>query len=135
VFDSTGPGDVSRTLAEYSGARDQVKMLFLKYVCDPNTWHCFGAYSVHLQGGRWREPKGFVCRRLNRLWESATTPPMSNRPEDFHLQALIEPYVKKSTDERELEARREKVIGIRETIMKHCLTIVRLGYRLDVYQR
>jgi hypothetical protein len=60
---------------------------------------------------------------------------VSSRPEDFHLRALLEPYVKKSADEKELEARREKVIGIRETIMKHCLTIVRLDYRLDVYQR
>jgi hypothetical protein len=28
VFDSTGPGYVSRTLAEYSAARDQVKVRF-----------------------------------------------------------------------------------------------------------
>jgi len=55
---------------------------------------------------------------------------MSSRPEDFDLRALLEPYVKKSSDERVLEARLEKVIGIRETIMKHCLTTVRLDYRL-----
>jgi hypothetical protein len=72
VFDTTGPGLVSRTLAEYPGACDRVKVLFPEDVCDPNTWHCFGAYGVHLQGGTWREPKGFVRRRLNRLWESAT---------------------------------------------------------------
>jgi hypothetical protein len=72
VFDTTGPGLVSRTLAEYPGACDRVKVLFPEDVCDPNSWHCFGAYGVHLQGGAWREPKGFVRRCLNRLWESAT---------------------------------------------------------------
>jgi hypothetical protein len=72
VFDTTGPGLVSRTLAEYPGACDRVKVLFPEDVCDPHSWHCFGPYGVHLQGGTWREPKGFVRRRLNRLWESAT---------------------------------------------------------------
>src|SRR5215468_2043931 len=72
VFDTTGPGLVSRTLAEYPEACDQVKVLFPEDVCDPNTWHCFGAYGVHLQGGTWRKPKGFVYSRLHRLWELKT---------------------------------------------------------------
>ena len=72
VFDTAGPGLVSRTLAEYAGAPDQVKVLFPENVCDLKSWHCFGAYGVHLHGGTWREPKGFVRRRLNRLWEPAT---------------------------------------------------------------
>jgi mannosyltransferase OCH1-like enzyme len=72
VFDTTGPGLVSRTLAEYPGARDQVNVLFPEDVCEPNSWHCFGSYGVHLQSGTWRAPKGFVRRRLNKLWESAT---------------------------------------------------------------
>jgi hypothetical protein len=72
VFDTTGPGLVSRTLAEYPGACDQVKVLFPEDVCDPSGWHCFGAYGVHLHGGTWRKRQGFVRRRLNRLWESTT---------------------------------------------------------------
>ena len=74
VFDTTGPGLVFRTLAEYPGFPGED-------VCDPNSWHCFGAYGVHLQGigaygvhlqGRWRMRMGFMRRRLNALWESTT---------------------------------------------------------------
>jgi inositol phosphorylceramide mannosyltransferase catalytic subunit len=72
VFDMTGPGLVSRTLAEYPHDRDPVKVLFPEDVCDPNSWHCFGAYGIHLQGGTWRKRKGFVRSRLNRLWETTT---------------------------------------------------------------
>jgi hypothetical protein len=72
VLDTTGPGLVSRTLAEYRGACDQVKVLFPEDVCDPNSWHCFGAYGVHLQVGTWRKRKGLVPRVLHRLWESRT---------------------------------------------------------------
>jgi hypothetical protein len=72
VFDTTGPGLVSRTLAEYPGACDRVKVLFPEDVCDPNSWHRFGAYGIHLHGGTWREPRGVVRRRLNRFCESAT---------------------------------------------------------------
>jgi hypothetical protein len=71
VLATTGPGLVSRTLAEYPGACDQVKVLFPEDVCDPNSWYCFGAYGVHLQVGAWRKRKGLVPRVLHRLWESA----------------------------------------------------------------
>ncbi len=69
VLATTGPGLVSRTLAEYPNASDQVKVLFPEDVCDRNSWHCFGTYGVHLQVGRWRERKGFVQRVLQRYWE------------------------------------------------------------------
>jgi hypothetical protein len=72
VYDTTGPGLVSRTLAEYPGARDQVKVLFPEDVCDPDGWHRFGAHGVHLQMGSWRKRKGFMHGRLNRLWLAAT---------------------------------------------------------------
>jgi hypothetical protein len=72
VFNTTGPGLVSRTLAEYPGACDQVKVLFPEDVCDPNSWYCFGAYGVHLRDGTWRKRKGFVRGRLRRLWEATT---------------------------------------------------------------
>jgi hypothetical protein len=72
VYDTTGPGLVSRTLAEYPLARDQVTVLFPENVCNPESWHCFGGYGVHLQGGTWRKQKGLFYRRLARLWESLT---------------------------------------------------------------
>jgi inositol phosphorylceramide mannosyltransferase catalytic subunit len=72
VLATTGPGLVSRTLAEYPDACDQVKVLFPEDVCDPNSWYCFGPYGVHLQVGTWRKRKRLVPRVLHRLWESTT---------------------------------------------------------------
>jgi len=72
VLVTTGPGLVSRTLAEYSGASDQVTVLFPEDVCDRNNWYCFGAYGVHLQGGTWRRREGLVRRVLHREWEAWT---------------------------------------------------------------
>lgn len=70
TLDTTGPGLVSRTLAEYPSASGQVKVLFPEDVCDPHNWFCFGAYGVHLQVGRWRKRNGLVGRVLYRNWES-----------------------------------------------------------------
>jgi hypothetical protein len=70
VLATTGPGLLSRTLAEYPRACDQVKVLFPEDVCEPSSWHCFGAYGVHLQVGTWRRRKGLVHRVLHRYWES-----------------------------------------------------------------
>ncbi len=72
VYDTTGPGLVSRTLAEYPNASDQVQVLFPEDVCDPKGWHLFGTYGVHLQKGTWRERAGFLRRQLDRLWRSRT---------------------------------------------------------------
>jgi inositol phosphorylceramide mannosyltransferase catalytic subunit len=72
VLATTGPGLVSRTLAEYPGAGDQVKVLFPDDVCDQNSWFCFGAYGVHLQIGTWRKRKFAAHRVMHRLWESTT---------------------------------------------------------------
>jgi inositol phosphorylceramide mannosyltransferase catalytic subunit len=72
VLATTGPGLVSRTLAEYPAACDQVQVLFPDDVCDPNNWYCFGTYGVHLQIGTWRKRKRLVPRVLHRVWESRT---------------------------------------------------------------
>jgi inositol phosphorylceramide mannosyltransferase catalytic subunit len=72
VLSTTGPGLVSRTLAEYPAAREQVKVLFPEDVCDQNSWYCFGTYGVHLQLGKWRRREGLVLRVLRRIWESRT---------------------------------------------------------------
>jgi hypothetical protein len=70
VLDTTGPGLVSRTLAEYAYACDEVKVLFPDDVCDPNNWFRFGDYGVHLQVGTWRKREGLLRRVLHRHWHS-----------------------------------------------------------------
>ena len=72
VLATTGPGLVSRTLAEYPAASEKVKVLFPENVCDRSSWYRFGTYGIHLQAGTWRKPKGFAYRVLHRLWESKT---------------------------------------------------------------
>jgi hypothetical protein len=70
VLDTTGPGLVSRTLAESTATRVDVKVLFPENVCDTTSWHRFGNYGVHLQQGGWRQQKGLLRRYLTRQWES-----------------------------------------------------------------
>jgi mannosyltransferase OCH1-like enzyme len=72
VQNTTGPTLVSRTLAEYPGARDQVTVLFPNDVRDPNSWFRFGNYGVHLQAGSWRKPEGLLRRVLHRRWQAKT---------------------------------------------------------------
>jgi hypothetical protein len=72
VLDTTGPGLVSRTLAEYSSARDQVKVLFPEDVRDPNTWSRFGDYGVHLEFGGWRKQEPLLYRVSHRYWQAMT---------------------------------------------------------------
>jgi inositol phosphorylceramide mannosyltransferase catalytic subunit len=72
VLNTTGPTLVSRTLAEYPGARDQVKVLFPEDVCDPKSWFCFGDFGVHLQVSSWRKPERLLRRVLHRHWVAAT---------------------------------------------------------------
>jgi len=71
VLATTGPGLVSRTLAEYPDASKQVKVLFPEDIFDRNSWHCFGAYGVHLKVGTWRRREGLVRRVLHRNWEAS----------------------------------------------------------------
>jgi inositol phosphorylceramide mannosyltransferase catalytic subunit len=71
VLNTSGPSLVSRTLAEYPGASEQVKVLFPKDVRDQNYWYKFGDYGVHLQLSSWRKPGPLVRRVLHRRWLSA----------------------------------------------------------------
>jgi hypothetical protein len=70
VLATTGPGLVSRTLAEYPGACDQVKVLFPEDVCDQDSRFRFGNYGVHLHVGTWRMRERLVRRVLHRHWAS-----------------------------------------------------------------
>jgi len=64
VIYTTGPGLVSRTLAEYSGAAEEVRVLFPHDVCDKKCWNLFGDYGVHLGSGSWRTAHGRWKKRL-----------------------------------------------------------------------
>ncbi len=72
VLYTTGPGLVSRTLAEYPDAAKEVKVLFPENVCDSTNWHRFGTLGVHLMAGTWHKRKGILRRRLARVWMSRT---------------------------------------------------------------
>lgn len=69
VLDTTGPGLVSRTLAELADAAGQVHVMFPSDVCDERHWHQFGEHGVHIQEGGWRQGKSLWRRKLGALWE------------------------------------------------------------------
>lgn len=64
VLNTTGPGLVSRTLAENPGLASTVHVLFPEDVCDTNSWNTFGNYGVHLMTGTWRPEANWMLRRL-----------------------------------------------------------------------
>jgi hypothetical protein len=70
VLNTTGPGLLTRTLAENPSAARQMTVLFPQDVCDPSTWHLFGDYGIHLMDGSWRTKGNLIKRRLARYWES-----------------------------------------------------------------
>jgi mannosyltransferase OCH1-like enzyme len=73
VIYSTGPGLVSRTLAEYAGREPPVTVLWPENVWDKrNCWNRFGDYGIHLAGGTWRQEHGGWRRRLINLlgWQN-----------------------------------------------------------------
>ena len=73
VLNSTGPGLVSRTLAEYPDAITQVEVLFPENVCDTQYWSMFGKYGVHVRQGLWHKRGGFLRSRLIAAWMAWTT--------------------------------------------------------------
>jgi len=72
VLNTTGPGLVTRTFAEYSGRIADITILFPEDVRDPATWHHFGNFGVHHMMGSWRGSSGILKRRLLRLWDGWT---------------------------------------------------------------
>ncbi len=90
VLATTGPGLVSRTLAEYPGASEKVKVLFPENVCDRKGWYCFGTYGIHLQAGTWRKPRGVAYRVMHRLWESKTRKSLSKESLERGGKRLLE---------------------------------------------
>ena len=69
VLNTTGPGLLSRTLAENVGLAQTVTVLFPDDVCDSANSNRFGDIGVHLMEGSWRERGGHAHRRLAQRWE------------------------------------------------------------------
>lgn len=64
IINSTGPGLVSRTLAENPGLAKEVTVLFPDDVCDVRNWNRFGDHGIHLMDSSWRAGRGFVRQKL-----------------------------------------------------------------------
>lgn len=61
ILNSTGPGLVSRTLAENKELAKTVTVLFPDDVSDVrNCWNLFGYWGVHLADSSWRKKKNYV---------------------------------------------------------------------------
>jgi hypothetical protein len=80
VLYTSGPGLVTRTLAEFPDAGTHVEILFPENVCDQQYWSRFGAYGIHLGAGTWRR-KGFLMRKLIAIWISRQTKMMVRESE------------------------------------------------------
>lgn len=72
VLNTTGPGLVTRTLAEHSRAAAGVKVLYPDDVCDSRQWHTFGKFGVHLMEASWRDRGSFLGRKAALWWENQT---------------------------------------------------------------
>lgn len=70
VLNTTGPGLLSRTLAENPGLAPSIRVLFPNDVRDERAWHKFGDYGVHLMAASWRGKGGLLRRRLAMMWET-----------------------------------------------------------------
>lgn len=68
AFYSSGPGLVTRTLAENPGLADRVEVLFPGDVRDQSQWHNFGGFGVHLMRGSWIDRKRVLHRKMLRFW-------------------------------------------------------------------
>jgi hypothetical protein len=64
VLNSTGPGLISRTLAESEELAKTVTVLFPEDVCDLRNWNRFGDYGIHLKDSSWRSKRSFVGRKF-----------------------------------------------------------------------
>jgi hypothetical protein len=69
VLNTTGPGLISRTLAENKELAKTVTVLFPDDVSDLRNWNCFGDLGIHLMDGAWRTKSGFLRRKVAQYWE------------------------------------------------------------------
>jgi hypothetical protein len=64
VLYTTGPGLVTRTLAENPALAEAVTVLLPDDVCDVRSWNQFGSFGVHLMEGTWRPSHSLLRRRI-----------------------------------------------------------------------
>jgi len=69
VLNTTGPGLLSRTLAENPELAKSVAVLFPDDVCDLGNSNRFGDLGVHFMEGSWRTQSSRLRRRLAQRWE------------------------------------------------------------------
>jgi hypothetical protein len=69
ILNATGPGLLSRTLAENAEVAKLVTVLFPDDVCDPDNWNRFGDLGIHFMDATWRTPSGILRRKLAQYWE------------------------------------------------------------------
>jgi inositol phosphorylceramide mannosyltransferase catalytic subunit len=79
ILNTTGPGLVSRTLAENKELAETVTVLFPEDVCDIANWNRFGDRGIHLMEGSWRDRGGFLRSRLAQRWENWTLHKLLNQ--------------------------------------------------------
>lgn len=91
VLNTTGPGLVTRTLAERPDLASAVTVLFPDNVCDPRNWHQFGSYGVHLMAASWRIRGSFLRARLARYWESRTRRKLQRESERLGPKRRVSP--------------------------------------------
>lgn len=72
ILNTTGPGLISRTLAENPDVAKTVNVLFPDDVCDVANSNRFGEIGVHLMEGSWRVKSNWIYRRLAQRWEHKT---------------------------------------------------------------
>jgi hypothetical protein len=77
ILNTTGPGLISRTLAENVESAKTVTVLFPDDVCDLENWNRFGDLGVHFIEGSWRTRSSYLVRRVAQHWEN------------FKLQGLL----------------------------------------------
>jgi inositol phosphorylceramide mannosyltransferase catalytic subunit len=70
VLFTTGPGMLTRTLAENPHLVEHVDILFPDDVCNSSSWHQFGHYGVHMMSASWRTRGSYLRRRLASMWET-----------------------------------------------------------------
>ncbi len=72
VLNTTGPGLISRTLAEHLELASTITVLFPEDVCEFDQWNRFGDFGIHLMEGSWRLKMGRVRRWVAQNWEART---------------------------------------------------------------
>lgn len=65
---STGPGMVTRTIAERPDLHASISILFPEDVRESKYWHAFGDYGVHLMHSSWRRRRSFILAKLHQFW-------------------------------------------------------------------